>query len=99
MHDCIHLNQFPPPFSHTLYWQNNLDAHVLSLMHNLAIDDNLMHTNTIVFSIRGVRRRCDLDFSPLLVSRYDRAFKCAFLEFLIYALLINAAFSLDQGRF
>jgi hypothetical protein len=80
-----------------LYWQNNLDTHIFPLMHDLAIDDHLMHTNSVVHGIRWVRSCRDLDLTPLAVSRHNRAFECAFLEFLVDSLLINTTFSLDEG--
>jgi hypothetical protein len=80
-----------------LYWQNNLNTHVFPLMHDLAVDDYLMHTNSVVNSIRWVSSRRDLNLAPLAVSRHNRAFECAFLKFLVDPLLINTAFSLDQG--
>ena len=65
-------------------------------MHDLAVDDYLMHANSVVHSIRWIRRRGNLNLSPLTISRHYRAFKCTFLEFLVDALLVDTAFSLDE---
>lgn len=65
-------------------------------MHDLAIDDYLMHANSVVHSIRWIRRRGNLNLSPLAIGRYYRAFKCTFLELLVDPLLVDTAFSLDK---
>jgi len=53
--------------------QHDLDAHVLSLMHELPINDNLMHANTVVHSICGICSGSNLDFAPLAVGRHQFA--------------------------
>jgi len=77
--------------------QNNLDAHVFPLMHNLAIDDDLISTDPVALGIRGVRRRGDLDLAPLTIGGHDFAFCCAILELLVDALFIDTSLTLDQG--
>lgn len=79
-----------------LNWQNNLDAHVLSLMHQLSINDDLVSANLVADCISRVSGRRDLDLSPLTVGRHKLALSCTLLELLVNTLLFDAAFPLDQ---
>ena len=52
-----------------LHWQHNFDSHVLSLMHDLTINDDLVHADTIVNSVCRICRRSDLNLTPLAIGR------------------------------
>lgn len=80
-------------------WQDNLDTHVLSLVHNLAINENLVSTNSVALLIRGIRGSSDLDFAPLTVGRHKLSLGCETLELLVDTLFLNAAHSLNKRRF
>jgi hypothetical protein len=79
-----------------LDWQDNLDAHVFSLVHDLAIDNRLVCTNTVVDCVCRVGACSNLNFSPLLVGGDKAALVGEPLELLVDALLFDAAFSLDE---
>lgn len=49
--------------------KNNLDTHVLSLVHNFPVYKDLISTNLVTHHVRWIRGRCDLDLTPLLVCR------------------------------
>lgn len=80
----------------SLDWQDNLDAHVFSLVHDLAIDNCLVYTHTVVDCVCRVCACSNLNFSPLLVGGDKAALLCEPLELLVDALLFNAPFSLDE---
>lgn len=67
-------------------------------MHQLAIYEDLIRTNTISDGVGGISGCGDLDLTPLLVRRDKLALGCEPLEFLVYALLFYATFALDQRR-
>lgn len=81
---------------YSLHRQYDLHAHVLSLMHQLAINDDLMHANAVMHSICGVCGGSDLDFSPLAICRYQFTLQCALLELLVDALVLDTPFTLDK---
>lgn len=81
-----------------LYRKANFDAKVLSLMHQLSINEHLISTNAISHSISWISGGGDLDLSPFLVGRHELTSCCAFFELLVYALLLDAAFPLNQWR-
>ena len=76
--------------------ENNLDTHILSLVHDLSINNSLMRTNTVIHCVRGVCACSNLDLSPLLVSRDKASFVGESLELLVDTLFFNAALSLDE---
>lgn len=78
--------------------QNNLDAHVLSLMHKLAINQNLISTDSVAYSICGICNSRDLDLAPLTICRDELALRCALLELGVDALVFDAALALDKRR-
>ena len=78
--------------------QNNLDTHILSLVHKLAINQNLISTDPVAHGIRGIRTRRDLDLAPLTVCGDELALRCALLELGVDALVFDAALALDEGR-
>lgn len=86
-------------FYATLYGKDNLHAHVLALVHDLAVDDHLVDADAVVLLVGRVGRGGDLDLAPLLVGRYDLAVGRELLELLEDALLLDAAFAGDEGRF
>lgn len=51
------------------YGQENLDAKVLSVLHELAVDKNLVSAESVSDRVGGVGGLGDLDLSPLLVGR------------------------------
>lgn len=78
------------------YWQHDLDTHILSLVHKLSINDNLMHTNAVVHSIRRICRCSNLNLAPLAVGRDKFTLQCALPEFGVYALVFHTAFALNE---
>ena len=66
-------------------------------MHDLAVDDDLVNANAVVLLVGRVGGRGDLDLAPLLVGRHDLAVGGELPELLEYALLLDAAFALDEG--
>lgn len=79
--------------------KDDLDAHILSLMHDLTINNRLMSTDSITDRIRWVRSCSDLDLAPLTVGRHIFALDHEVLELFVDALLLNATLSLDKWRF
>lgn len=75
--------------------QDNLDTHVLSLVHNLAIDENLVDTNSVALLICGICCGGDLDFTPLSVGRHQLSLGSEFLELLVDTLFLDTAHSLN----
>lgn len=51
-----------------LYRKENLDAHVFTLLHQLALQNDLIRTNSVTLIISRISRFSDLDLSPLLIS-------------------------------
>lgn len=65
-------------------------------MHQLAIHDNLMLTNTVGYTIGRIRTCGDLNFSPLLVCRHELAGSRTLFELGVDALVFDAALALDE---
>lgn len=51
--------------------QNNLHPHVLSLLHELAVDQDLVGANSIAHRVRRIGGCGNLDFPPLAVGWYE----------------------------
>lgn len=85
-------------FHAILYGKDNLHAHVLALVHDLAVDDHLVDADAVVLLVGRIGRGGDLDLAPLLVGRYDLAVGRELLELLEDALLLDAALAGDEGR-
>lgn len=51
------------------YGQENLDAKVLSVLHELTVDKDLVGSESVSDRVGGVGGLGDLDLSPLLVGR------------------------------
>lgn len=83
---------------YVLHRQNDLDAHVLSLMHNLPINQDLISANPIAHHIRRVSTRGDLDLPPFAVGGHELPLGSAILKFTVYTLFIDASLPLNQGR-
>lgn len=66
-------------------------------MHDLTVDDDLISTDLVAFRIRWVRSRRNVDLAPLAVGGHKLALFGAVLEFLVDALIIDAALPLDEG--
>lgn len=84
------------PYSNHSDRQDNLNAHVLSLMHDLAVNEHLISTNSVADLVCGVGSSGNLDFTPLAVGGYKLSLRCEVFELLVDALLFNTALSLDQ---
>lgn len=54
--------------SRRLDWQHHLHTHVLSLMHEFPVDDDLVYAHTVVDCVCGVCCSSDLDLAPLTVG-------------------------------
>ena len=78
--------------------QNHLHTHILTGVHQFAIDNGLVHTNTVVHRIGRIRRRCNLYLAPLTICRSDATRGSSLLELFVDALLFDAAFSLNEWR-
>jgi hypothetical protein len=65
-------------------------------MHEFPVDEHLMNPNSVVLLIRWVGSRGDLDLAPFAVRGHKFAFCCAVPKFLVDALLLDAALSLDE---
>jgi hypothetical protein len=78
--------------------QHNLDTHVLSLLHKLTVNQDLVGTNAVAHGICWVCGRRNLHLAPLTVGGYNLAGAHTFGVLLIHALLFNAAFTADEGR-
>lgn len=76
--------------------QNNLDPHVLSLMHNLSINKHLVSSKSIAHSIRWICDSGNLDLAPFTVRWDQLALRCESTELLVDALLLNTSFPLDK---
>lgn len=79
-------------------WQDDLYTHILTLVHQLAVDENLVSTYTVAYGICWISRRGDLNLTPLLVRRHELALRGEPLELLVDSLLFDTAFTLDQRR-
>lgn len=78
--------------------QHHLDTHVLPLIHQLAVNDFLVGADAIALRVGGIGGRGDLDLAPLAVGGHDAAVGHELLEALVDALLLDAAFALDEWR-
>ena len=76
--------------------QDNLDTHVFSLLHELAIDDDLVGADTVALCIRWVCGLRNLHLSPLTICGHKLSLLREPLEFLVYTLFLDAAFPLDE---
>jgi hypothetical protein len=65
-------------------------------VHDLAIDDSLVCTNTVIYCISGICACSNLDLSPLLVGWDKASFIGKSLELLVDTLFFDAALSLDE---
>lgn len=90
-HSAIHCSP--------LNGQDNLDSHVLSLMHNFAINEHLISSDPVADLICGICSSRDLDLTPLLVGRNELSLGCEILKLLVDTLLLDATLSLDKWRF
>lgn len=79
--------------------QYNLDAHVLSFVHEFTINDLLVGANAVATCICRIRGRGNLDFAPLTIAGHKLAVGGKFLETLVDALLLDTALALDERRF
>lgn len=84
------------PPENILYGKNNLHTHVFSLMHDLSINHDLVHTNAVVYLVCRVRRGGNLNFTPLLVRRNESTFRGKPLELFIDTLLFDTSFTLNE---
>lgn len=75
--------------------QNDLDAHVLSTMHQPAINNDLISTDAISDSVGWIGGGCYLDLSPLPVGGYELALQRPFLVLTIDSLIFDAALALN----
>lgn len=82
-----------------LNWQNNLDAHVLSCVHQLPINDLLVCTDTVVLCVSWVCGRGNLNLTPFSVTGHEPAARHELLEALVHSLIFDTAFALDQRGF
>lgn len=89
MYDCLRLRNASNR-------QDNFNAHVLSLMHELAVYEYLIRPDAVAHRVRWIRHRRDLDLAPLLISRHKLSMGCEVLEFFIDALFFDAALPLDK---
>lgn len=67
-------------------------------MHDLAIDEHLMSTHSVIDGICWVCTRRNLDLAPLTVGRHKLALRRELLELLINSLLLDTALSLNKFR-
>ena len=51
--------------------QHDLDTHVLALVHQLSINEDLVCTNAVADGIGRIGDCRDLDLAPFLVRRHD----------------------------
>ena len=65
-------------------------------MHKLSVNDDLMHTNAVVHSVRRICRCSNLDLAPLAVGRDKFALQRPLPEFGVYALVFYTAFTLNE---
>jgi hypothetical protein len=65
-------------------------------MHNLAIDNNLMCTDSVLHSISWVGAGSDLNFAPLLVGWDKLPLGSEILEFSVDTLFLDTSLSLDE---
>lgn len=79
-----------------LHWQDNPDTHIFSLLHELAVNDDLVGADTVALCVRWVCGLRNLHLPPLAVCGHKLALLGEPLEFLVDALFLNTAFSLDQ---
>lgn len=94
MEVCLKANRLTACTS--LDRQENLDSHILSLMHEFSLDEHLMYPDSVMLLIRWVGSSGDLDLAPFAVRGHKLAFCCAVPKFLVDALLLDAALSLDK---
>lgn len=80
-----------------LHRKHNLDAHVFPSVHNFSVNDDLISTNLVSYSISWICGRGDLNLTPLAVRRHQVSLGCAVLEFPIDTLFIDATLALDEG--
>lgn len=76
--------------------QDYLDTHILALMHEFPIDENLVRANAIPDCVSRVCGCGDLDLTPLLVRRHELALGSEPLELLVHSLFLHAALALYQ---
>ena len=77
--------------------QHNFDTHILALVHQLSVNNDLVGTNSVAHNIGRICASRNLDLAPLLVSRYKLSLRCSVLELFIDTLLFDTTFSLDEG--
>jgi hypothetical protein len=64
-------------------------------MHDLAVNEYLISTNSVADLVRRIGSSGNLDFAPLAVGGYELSLGCEVLELLIDALLFDTTFSLN----
>lgn len=67
-------------------------------MHQLSVNDRLVHSHAIVLSICRVGSRRDLNLTPLPVRGGKLATSGSLFEFFVDALFFDTTFTLDEGR-
>ena len=82
----------------SLHGEDDLDAHVFPLMHELAVDEDLVGTDAVADRVCRVRDSGDLYLAPFAVRGHETALGGAVLELAVDALLVDTALSLDEGR-
>ena len=65
-------------------------------MHDLAINENLVGTDTVADLIRRIGGSGDLDLAPLAVSGNKFPLGCEVLELFVNTLFLDTTFSLDE---
>lgn len=75
--------------------QNNFDAHILTLVHDLAVNEYLVSSNSVPHSVRWICAGSNLDLPPLTVCWYQVPLRGELLELFVNTLFLDTSFALD----
>lgn len=91
---------YPRAHAHTtrlLHRQHDPDTHVFSLLHELAVDDDLVGADAVALCVCWVCGLRNLHLPPLTVCGHKLSLLGEPLELLVDALFLDTAFPLDEG--
>lgn len=66
-------------------------------MHDLAINEHLIGTDTVANLICGIGCGGNLDLAPLFVGGNELSLGCEVFKLFVNALFLDTALSLDEG--
>lgn len=99
VHEILRPGSGLPSTRLKLYGQYDFDAHVLTLIHELTINDLLVGSDAVTRCVCWICGRGNLNFAPFTITGHNLAVRRKLLEAFVDALFLDAALALDKGRF